>query len=220
MFKKVQEIARKYPFPIPLFVLYDAFVSRCSALFSTWKVKTILKLLGCEYGHNLRANGRVIVRVHRKGAILLANNVTISSKFITNLAGITNPTVFCCIGEGKIAIGNNSGCTSTIFSSRSNIMVGQNVNIGANVRIYDHDYHPVDYLERREGNANVKSAPIIIGDDVFIGSNAIILKGVNIGDRSIVGAGAVVAHKNIPPDSLVVGNPAQIVSLLSREKAL
>jgi acetyltransferase-like isoleucine patch superfamily enzyme len=92
--------------------------------------------------------------------------------------------------------------------------VGDRVNIGGNVRIFDHDYHPLDHLVRRnsaQDPAEIKSHPVVIGDDVFIGTNAIILKGVHIGDRSVIGACAVVALKNIPPDSLVAGNPARVL---------
>jgi maltose O-acetyltransferase len=53
---------------------------------------------------------------------------------------------------------------------------------------------------------------VIIGDDVFVGTNAMILKGTTIGARSIIGAGAVVAGLDVPPDSVVVGNPARIVA--------
>jgi len=77
----------------------------------------------------------------------------------------------------------------------------------------------LDHLSRRAAMPDApacKTAPIAIGDDVLIGANAIILKGVTIGDRSIVGAGAVVALKNIPPDSLVAGNPARIPKSLQQ----
>jgi len=57
-----------------------------------------------------------------------------------------------------------------------------------------------------------------IGDDILVGANAIILKGVAIGDRSVIGAGAVVSLKHIPPDSLVGGNPAQIIRSLPVDK--
>jgi acetyltransferase-like isoleucine patch superfamily enzyme len=51
----------------------------------------------------------------------------------------------------------------------------------------------------------------MIEDDVFVGANAIILKGVHVGARSVIGAGAVVTLREIPPDSVVAGNPAGIV---------
>lgn len=88
------------------------------------------------------------------------------------------------------------------------------MNVGGNVRIFKHDFHSLDFQHRRKGGGDfnhVKSAEVIIDDDVFIGINAIILKGAHIGARSVVGAGSVVACKNIPPDSLVIGNPARVV---------
>jgi acetyltransferase-like isoleucine patch superfamily enzyme len=108
-----------------------------------------------------------------------------------------------------------------VFSSRNDIRVGSNVKIGGNARIYDHDYHALDYLSRRDPEQDFdqeKSAPVVIGDDVFIGANSIILKGVTIGDRSIIGAGSVVSLKDIPPDSLVAGNPARIIRNLAAHK--
>ena len=71
--------------------------------------------------------------------------------------------------------------------------------------------HPIDAKVRRSGLESV--SPIRIGNDVWIGGGALVLPGVTIGDRSIVGAGSVVVH-NVPPDSLVVGNPARIVRTL------
>ena len=82
--------------------------------------------------------------------------------------------------------------------------------VGGNVRIYDHDYHSLDFELRRgrQDGDHVRSRPVFIGDDVFIGVNAIILKGVTIGDRAIIGAGSVVAH-SVPADEIWAGNPAR-----------
>jgi acetyltransferase-like isoleucine patch superfamily enzyme len=213
---KVEDFVKKYEFPIHLFVFYDVILCRWSILFSTWKAKLILSLLGCEYGKNLHVDGQVVIRADKKrGCIRIGDNVKLKSRFLGNLSGMTNPTVLRCLDQGHISIGNNSGCSSTIFSSRSSIQVGENVNIGSNVRIFDHDFHPVDYLERRKVAGELQSSPIVIGNDVFIGTQAIILKGAHIGARSIIGAGAVVGIKSIPPDSLVVGNPAKVIKSLT-----
>ena len=88
------------------------------------------------------------------------------------------------------------------------IQIGSNVLFGPNVQIFTAT-HPVDAIERRKGPEFAK--PIAIGDDCWIGGGAIISPGITIGDRSIVGAGAVVT-KNIPPDTVVVGNPAKSIA--------
>ena len=204
-----------YEFPINIFMVYRKCVTAFSVFFSTLKVKILFFFLGCRHGKGLRVDGKTVIHIDKKGALCFGENVEINSRFCANLVGMTNPTVFQCIGNGSIHIGDNSGCSSTVFSSRCNITIGQNVKIGGNVRIFDHDYHPLDYQERRKvylPDTGLPSYPVTIGNDVFIGTNALILKGVSIGDRSIIGAGAVVAMKTIPPDSLVVGNPAKIVS--------
>lgn len=192
-----------------------SIIFRC---LSTARLKFILRWLGCRYGQGLIADGKVVVRVRRSGAITLGDNVTLNSRFLSNLVGLTNPTVLCCIREGRISIGDNSGCSGAVFSSRSSITIGKNVNIGGNVRIYDHDFHALDHVARRDTKENMakcKTTPIVIGDDVFVGANSIILKGVTIGDRCIIGAGSVVTLRDVPADSLVAGNPARIIRSLT-----
>lgn len=217
---KATRFLTKYRFPVHVFVLADHLIAYLSTMISTLRLKLLLSLLGCKYGRHLRADGKVIVRVQRKGAITIGNNFGVMARFMANLVGLTNCTVLFCWGEGRIQIGHDSGCSATIFSSRSSILVGDRVKIGGNVRIFDHDYHSLDYRIRRDpllDTENVATAPVTIGNDVFIGTNAIILKGVHIGDRSVVGAGSVVTLKEIPPDSLVAGNPARLIKKLKTD---
>jgi acetyltransferase-like isoleucine patch superfamily enzyme len=196
---------------------WDCCLRNTSRLLSTAKAKLILQLLGCRYGCRLRVDGKILIRAREKHAIELGQNVTINSRPSSNLVGLTGCTILECFCGGRIAIGDNVGLSSVVFSSRSGISVGNNVLIGGNARVYDHDYHPTNPALRR-GDAvdrqKIETVPIVIGDDVFIGANAIILKGVHIGDRSVIGAGSVVTLKDIPPDSLVAGNPARIVRRL------
>lgn len=88
------------------------------------------------------------------------------------------------------------------------IRIGSNVLFGPNVQIYTAT-HPLDAFERRKGPEFAK--PTTIGDDCWVGGGVIISSGITIGDRCVLGAGAVVT-KDIPADTIAVGNPAKPVT--------
>lgn len=133
---------------------------------------------------------------------------------------------------GKITIGNHSYVGGGTFISRSSIEIGDNVTIAWGGTMYDHDSHSLDFMKRRKdiddelsdirGGRNfiahkdwsdVKSKPIRICDDAWIGMNVIILKGVTVGEGAVVGAGSVVT-KDVPSWTVVAGNPAKVVKRL------
>lgn len=113
----------------------------------------------------------------------------------------------------ELTIGNNVGMSSTRIWVHDSVAVGDNEKIGACVLITDTDAHPMDYMARRTSNEGTKSAPIVIEDDVWVGAHSIILKGVTIGARSIIGAGSVVT-KSIPADCVAAGNPCKVLKSL------
>jgi len=93
------------------------------------------------------------------------------------------------------------------------VTIGKHVLLGGNVRIFDNDFHALDPLIRRnpiEDRGHIKSRPVVIGDDALIGANAMILKGVRIGERAIIGAGSVVTS-DVPSDEVWAGNPARFI---------
>jgi acetyltransferase-like isoleucine patch superfamily enzyme len=123
---------------------------------------------------------------------------------------------------GKISIGKQCyvGSGTRIWSGQS-IEVGDYVLIAHNVTIIDNLSHPLNHLERRAHFSEITKSghpkdidlgdrPIKIEDDAWIGAHAIILRGVTIGTRSIVSAGSVV-RSDVPPDTIVAGNPANVV---------
>ena len=192
---------------------------RLGFIWPTFHSKLILALYGCSVGKRLQVCGKAHFLPNCKGAITIGNNVKLTARFLTNTSGITNPIVLETLENGCIEIGNDSGLTSAIISARTRVAIGTFVKIGANVRLFDHDFHALDSILRRNSATdalNVKSAEIVIEDDVFIGANTIILKGVRIGRGSIIGAGSVVALKDIPPFSKVAGNPARIIGQVKR----
>ncbi len=144
------------------------------------------------------------------GAIHIGENVRLSGKpsfaFSTHL-----------YAEPSITIGDNTFIGHlTAFSIGKSISVGRDCLIAGNVSIADNDGHPLNYLERIEHlpphMEDVRS--VTIGDNVWIGRHAVILKGVTIGDRAVVGTRAVVT-RDVPPDTVVVGNPARVVKVLT-----
>jgi acetyltransferase-like isoleucine patch superfamily enzyme len=134
---------------------------------------------------------------------------------------------------GKISIGDSCyvGEGTRIWSSDS-IDIGNRVYISHNVNIHDTNSHSVDaYLRSqhffvimttghpKENDFDIKASPVLIEDDVWIGFNSTILKGVTIGSGSIVAACSVVT-KNVPSNVLVAGNPAIIIKTISTKSML
>jgi len=200
-----------------LFHIINHLVAHFLIIFFSLIAKTQIKINDGEFGENLRVNGRIHIKAQTGSKLIIGDNFKLNSRFVSNLVGLTNKAIFQLIGSARIVIGDNCGFSSPVFSSRSQIIIGNRVMIGGNVRIFDHDYHSLNHefrKEQKQDALHVKTAGITIGDDVFIGTNSIILKGVNIGARSVIGAGSVVSLKQIPPDSLVAGNPAKIIKKL------
>lgn len=89
-------------------------------------------------------------------------------------------------------------------------MIEDNVTVGANTIITDTDFHPLDPAQRQANPSAGESAPVWIEEDVFIGMNCLILKGVTLGRGCVIGAGSVVTH-DIPAGTVAAGNPVRVL---------
>ncbi len=145
-----------------------------------------------------------------RGQIVIGDDVRFSGKPNIVFSSRHSARPYLTIGNGTF-LGHN--CALTIAS---HLQIGQHCLIASGVRIADFDGHPTDALQRRRGDfvAPDRVLPVSIGHDVWIGNGASILKGVTLGDRSIVGTRAVVTH-SVPADCVAVGNPARIVKRLN-----
>jgi acetyltransferase-like isoleucine patch superfamily enzyme len=131
-------------------------------------------------------------------------------------------TAFNIEPSGRLTVGTDSTLVGAVFMCAGDITIGERVIVSYNVTIADCDFHPRNPDERmREAVANAPygdrsqrppliSRPVVIGNDVWVGIGAIILKGVSIGDGARIGAGAVVTS-NVPASGQVTGNPARLV---------
>ena len=161
-----------------------------------------VKFLSSSEVFNIRGN---------KDAIIIEENTIIRGELLTfKHGGKITIGKFCYIGE------------NTKIWSASKITIGDRVLISHNVNIHDNNAHPLDSYERHEQFKLISSSghpskfyflnekPIVIGNDVWIGFNSTILKGITIGNSSIVAANSVVIN-NVPPNVTIAGNPAKII---------
>jgi len=149
------------------------------------------------------------------GRIRIGKRGCLRSARCSNIAGILRPVSLGTIGRGKIELGDDVGISSTVIVSQNRVSIGNRVQIGVNCTIVDTDFHPVDPVARARGDGG-RSAPIILEDDVWLGMNVIVLKGVRIGRGSVVAAGSVVI-RDLPCGVLAGGNPARGLRPLAPE---
>lgn len=151
-----------------------------------------------------------------EGVIEFGENVTIgyfpSPMFWNTYAHIEARKKESILKVGSSTIINNNFC---MISESTGIEIGNNVLIGSNVHIYDSDFHNLNPEKRLNGIPN--TAPVHIEDNVFIGSNVTILKGVNIGKNAVIASGSIVT-KDIPSNVIAGGIPAKVIRELEINK--
>lgn len=177
--------------------------------------KIIMKLLHIKYGKKLMLKGCPVI-FNKKGAqMIIGDNVTIKSSFLSNLVGLYSRTIICTrTPEAKIVIGNNVGISGATLYARKGIYIGDNTLIGGNVKILDNDFHPIEVEARnKDDKEKIGTQEIKVGNDCFIGCNALILKGTVLGNGCVVGAGAIVKGK-FEDNCIIVGNPARVIKKL------
>lgn len=172
--------------------------------------KLMMFLQDVKYGENLKVKGFSVVV--NKGKITLGNNVTLKSSLFSNLIGLYQRTIITARTKNSvIKIGNNVGMSGVTIYARENIEIGDNTLIGANTKIIDNDFHPLDIDSRNNNDVNgIRTKPVKIGKNCFIGCNALILKGTTLKDGCIVGAGAVVSGE-FEENSVIAGNPGKVI---------
>lgn len=174
--------------------------------------KILLGIRNIKTGEGLVCYGPLFIR--GTGTIVLGNKVRINSCRETNPIGGDTRTILFAKGNSRISIGNNVGISNTAMVALEEIQIEDDVMIGAGCKIYDHDFHSVNYVERMmPGDVGVKSKPVKIKKGAFVGAHTIILKGVTIGEKSVIGAGSVVT-KSVPDHEIWAGNPARFVKSL------
>jgi len=198
-----------------LYSVWDVFWIYVDMLLSSTLSRLSLWWQQAEVGKDLRTSGRCYFKCRTAGSLILGEKVRFIASVRSNRVGMRGTVILETLENGHIHIGNNTGGSSVVISSCNTITIGNRVNLGGDVRIYDHDFHALDPEIRQQNphSSQAASEPVHIGNDVFIGASAIILKGTTIGDKSIVGAGSVVTS-HIPPNQIWAGNPAKMIKIV------
>ncbi len=172
------------------------FVNRITgALWRLFSAK--IYLWRCNCGKMVTTRGKV--RVDCFGEIKIGDNVKIWSHI--------HKTQISAGGKGILEIGDDTfiNCGTTI-SARNHIKIGKNCQIATGVVLMDNDFHGTS----EDRDKYETPTPIIIGDNVWLATRVIVLKGVTIGEGSTVASGAVVT-KDIPPYCIAAGVPAKVI---------
>ena len=161
-------------------------------------------LKGIRIGKNCRFHGFMTFRRIAQSKIKIGNYCGFRSLYNSNLLGINHPCIIATHApKAEIIIGDRCGLSGTVIGAFKSISLGNNVRCGANTTITDADWHLDD---PRSGEPK----PVVIEDNVWLGLNVIVLKGVTIGKNSVIGAGSVVT-KSIPANVIAAGNPCKVI---------
>lgn len=171
-----------------------------------------MRALGIKMGRKVKIAGFPVAVRTGKSVLEIGDGCVVNSAFLSNLAGLYQRSVLVAREGAKLTIGRNTGMSGVTVYAKQEISIGDNCLIGANCKIFDGDFHPADPKERLKNPNGGKCAPVHIGNNVFIGCNSLVLKGVSIGDNSVISAGSVVV-KDIPANCLAGGVPAKVLKV-------
>lgn len=203
--------------PVPVLMLplirrlyqVGVYSGEAASLLYKWLILVpVMRAVCTEVGSGLRIERMPYIR--GTGEIRIGRQVYLSGKIGIGLSGRSPSVVPTLVIGDETFIGHE--CS---FNLRHGIDIGRQCLLAGGIVIQDNDGHPIDAVARRAGEPAPESAvaAVTIGDGVWIGRRAMILKGVTLGENAIVGAGSVVVH-DVPANTIVAGNPARIIRTL------
>lgn len=190
---------------------------------TTYIVLIRLKSKGVVIKEHPRFCGLLHYNLYPSSKVQIGANCIIVSGGYRNEIGRNSHSLFTVYENAMLKIGDFVSMSDVSISCRKSVTIGNHVTIGGDVLIIDSNAHCLDWSKRRQERAEYQNfyhageivhRPIIIEDDVFIGTKTIITKGVTIGARSIIAAGSVVVC-NVPPDEIWGGNPAKFIKKIA-----
>ena len=182
-------------------------------LAQTFYGEPLLRYRADHVGRGLRLEG-ALPEITGSGRIRIGDNVSIGGRnsWICGFRVSTDPEI---VIEDSVYIG-----FQVVISAARSVRIGADTMLAARVQIYDNVSHPLSPERRRRHEPFTldEASPVVIGSNCWIGNNAMIMRGVSIGDNSVVAAMSVVT-RDVPPNTLVGGNPAREIRHIANEQA-
>lgn len=178
--------------------------------FDTFWLRLLFRGNGIRYGRKCKAIGIPSVRVSFGGKAAIGDFFYWrTGQSSTNVGGVGSRLR---VGPmGVLTIGDHVGMSNATIVCHRSVTIGNHVHVGGGVQIFDTNFHSLKPEVRNaehEDPTAVRTAPVVIGNGCLLGTNAMICKGVTIGDNAVVGAGSVVVC-DILPGEIWAGNPAR-----------
>ncbi|WP_053194976.1 DapH/DapD/GlmU-related protein [Herbaspirillum hiltneri] len=194
----------------------NRILSKLLRLFVLFRVRRT----GATLGSGVVFYGSPQIKLCMSSSLSIGARTVICSDSDYTALALNHKTKISTIRAGaSIEIGSDVGISGACIVCAESIRIGSEVLLGANVLIVDSDFHPINPVGRRhsDDDTQIGVAPVVVGDNVFIGTRATLLKGVSIGKDSVVAAGAVVAAGNYVDGAILAGNPARIIGSVYKE---
>lgn len=179
-------------------------INKIICILTTTLCRVNMLVQGINFGKNVSFRGMAILFRSPGTLISIGDNCTFNSNSRFNFRGINHCCILQTAKEGSIEIGKNCGFSGVSIVSSIGVKIGNNVLCGTNVMIGDRNDHEDIYPW-------FKPTRIEIGNNVWIGMNSVIMKGVTIGNNVIIGSNSLVT-KDIPPNVIAVGSPCKPIN--------
>jgi acetyltransferase-like isoleucine patch superfamily enzyme len=195
--------------------MYTYFIYKIHSIriwFSILITKSLFHILSIQYGKDIKILRQPTIVKHKSAKIILGNSVTLNSdKKYYHLNMFSSVKLVADKRSSIISIGDNTRLNGVCIHAFSEIKIGKNCLVAANTQIIDSNGHLLS-MENPENRINTQDVgnPIIIEDNVWIGTGCIILGGANIGSGSVIAANSVVKGE-VPANCLYGGNPSKII---------
>ena len=184
--------------------LFDVFCRRVNSHYFTFLSRLTARWWGVTLGRDCSFFGRARFFRHPRSNIIIGDGCQFRSSSASNFIGVNHPCILATLDEeAQLNIGANCGFSGTSIGCALDIKLYERVRCGANTLITDSDWHTDDI---RIGD----NKPVVIESNVWLGVNVLVLKGVTIGENTIVAAGSVVT-KSLPPKVFAGGTPAKVL---------